>query len=81
MCVTGSADSKTFVHFTPEATYADYTVKHNFCHMKTNLCVLMYFSKLNSNMLLELLYHSKFLCERIFLNAISFCHATSMVYK
>jgi len=30
----------------------------------------MYFSTLNSNMLLELLLHTQFLCDRIFLNAI-----------
>jgi len=30
----------------------------------------MCFSMLNSNMLLELLYHQQFLCDRIFYNAI-----------
>jgi len=43
-----------------------HTGKYNFCHMKTKLRFLMYFSMLNSNMLLDFLYHPQFLCDRIF---------------
>jgi hypothetical protein len=32
--------------------------------------LLSYFSTLNSNILLEFLYHSQFLCDRIFQNAV-----------
>ena len=44
---------------------AYYTGKHSFCHMKTNLCLCLFFM-LNSNVLLELLYHTQFLYDRIF---------------
>ena len=43
----------------------DNTGKRNFCRMKTNF-FLVYFSMLNSNMLLEFLHHPQFFCDRIF---------------
>jgi len=43
----------------------EYTGKHNFCHMKTNV-FLIYFSMLNTNMLLQLLYHPQVSRYRIF---------------
>ena len=38
------------------------TGKHHFCHLKDNLC-FTYFFTLNSNMLLELLYHLRVLWQ------------------
>jgi len=47
------------------AATVNYTGKHNFCHMETNL-FLMHFFTLNSNMLLELPYRPQFSCDTNF---------------
>jgi len=39
--------------------------------MKTNNVSYVFFFTLNSSILLELLYHPQFLCDRTFLNVIS----------